>query len=166
MRYTADWYATDSRFDAMASRLDNPARILDFGAINTDTAVKLIARWPGCSAVVVGDEIDSLSSTRITAIPKRLTPSQIGKLGPFDVTLALSVLHHCVQWRNYLNVLRNSAPTLFIETAHPDEDLPNAKAHKHTADMISAVQAIGEPIASTAGYDSRFQRTLWLVQSS
>lgn len=166
MRYTADWYATDPRFDAIASRLGGPARILDFGAINTVTAEKLIAPWPECSAVVVGDEIDTPSTPRIEVVPNRLTAGQVGKLGPFDVTLALSVLHHCIQWKNYLNVLRNSAPVLFIETAHPDEDLPNAKAHRHTAEMTAAVEAIGKPIAYTDGYDSRYQRTLWLVQSS
>lgn len=166
MRYTADWYATDPRFDAIASRIKSPNRILDFGAISTDTAEKLTLKWPKAEVVVVGDEIDTPSTPRIEVVPNRLTAGQVGKLGPFDVTLALSVLHHCVQWKNYLSVLRNSAPILFIETAHPDEDLPKAKAHKHTAEMIAAVEAIGKPIAYADGYDNRYQRTLWLVRSS
>jgi hypothetical protein len=101
----------------------------------------------------------------ITVIAKRVTPAGIRKMGAFDVTLALSVLHHLPRWRSYLDVLRQSAPILFIETAHPTETLPKAKAHGHTAEMIAEMLDIGaEPICETPGYDAAFMRTTWVVR--
>lgn len=165
MRYTTEWYQTDPRIDVIAQFVDSPRRILDFGALSTATAHKLVDRFPA-DVLVVDDTISTPSSDRIHVIGERMTPAGIKKLGRFDVTLALSVLHHLTRWRQYLAALQHSAPLLFVETAHPSEDLPKAKAHKRTPEMIAHLETIGKPIGLTEGYDSRFRRTLWLVQSS
>lgn len=166
-RYTTEWYASDPRIEPILANIGTSGRVLDFGAFSTATAQTLAARFPAAEFVVVDDTIQAdRSFPRIDVIAKRMTPAGITKLGRFDATLALSVLHHLTHWRQYLTALQKSAPILFVETAHPDEDLPKAKAHRHTADMIAHIETIGRPIRYTPGYDPRYQRTLWLVQSS
>ena len=82
---------------------------------------------------------------------EQLTPPAIRKLGPFDVALCLSVLHHQPKWRAYLNALCASAELVFVETAHPDEVLPKAVAHGQSRAITKELESAPSVIIAHSG---------------
>lgn len=165
MRYTADWYDTDARFDAIADYLGDrhPHHVLDFGALNSVMADRFVTRY-GSHVTAVDDALNGGTAPNgVTYIGKRLGPAAIRKLPRQDVTLCLSVLHHQPQWRNYLDALRSISDLLFVETAHPDENLPTAAAHHKSPQICAYLQTHATPIGSSPGYDPTYSRTLWVI---
>lgn len=135
-------------------------KVLEFGALDGWFSQQLTEKLAADCTVV--DDNPNLSGANV--INKRLTATDIRKLGSFDVVLALSVLHHVPQWKSTLNALLNAAPVVFIETAHPDETLPKAVNHSASAQIVKAVEDAGAiSITQTPGYDSRFTRDLWVI---
>lgn len=162
-----------TRYAAIARVLDAaiPGRphILDFGAYGCYFGTRLAEDF-SASVVAVDPEpflVESYREPRrgtIALINRRLAASEIPDLGEFDAALCLSVLHHLPDWRDYLDALLASATILFVETPHPDETLPEAKAHSHTRDIIAAMEALNAvPIAETPGWDRDFVRTTWRI---
>lgn len=156
------------RYDAIARQLAGRSgfTVLDLGAHagyfslrlaeQFDARVTAVDDWPGLSRAVAGEP-------RVTAVPRRLTPGQVRGLGPFDVVLALSVLHHIPDWPGMLDALREAAGVLMIETPDPAEVLPKAVAHG--PELAAAVYALpGEVIAWTPGHRSRILRPLKAVR--
>ncbi len=158
------------RYQAIATYLrENPIgdgtgfTVFDFGAFNGYFSRRLAEDFDArCTAV---DDNPALTPyPGVEAINRRITPTDIG--GPYDVVIAMSVLHHLEDWRDYLNALIEAGTVVFIEVAHPDENLPKAKAH-HTSRAINrAVKAKklgGQIIAETPGYDPRCVRPLVVI---
>jgi 2-polyprenyl-3-methyl-5-hydroxy-6-metoxy-1,4-benzoquinol methylase len=84
--------------------------------------------------------------------------------GAWDVTLLLSVLHHMRDWRRALAAVLRFSGVAFVELPDARERLPNAAMHHETAAMHEAVAAAGGvQIASTEGFDARFQRRMFVV---
>lgn len=165
MRYEPAWYDLDTRFDHIAEYLgDRPVHhVLDFGALNTIMAQRFTARY-NAHVTVVDDALNGGTVLdNVTYIGKRLGPAAIRKLPHQDVTLCLSVLHHQPQWRNYLDALHSISGVLFVETAHPDEELPNAAAHQKSPAILAELANRGTPLCETPGYDDRYTRTLWAI---
>ena len=148
-----------------AHAVDLPIKVLDFGAWGAYFVNRLGEDFDAqCTAVDNTGITDAAAS--VTVIDKHLTPSELEALGEFDVALCLNVFHHQKNWRRYFAALRNAAPILFVETAHPDETLPKAVAHNMSTQITRAMeQAGGTVLTETPGYDTRFNRPLWVIDS-
>ena len=71
---------------------------------------------------------------------RALDADAIGKLPPYDVVLALSVLHHMSDWRDALREIRKLARRLVIvEVPHPDERLTTPAARNELGDLYAEV---------------------------
>ena len=139
-------------------------KVLEFGALDGWFSQQLTEHLDAECTVV--DDNPSLEGSRLNVINKRLTATEIRKLGKFDVVLALSVLHHVPQWKATLNALLNAAPVAFIETAVPDETLPKAVNHAASEQIIKAVQDAGAiSISRNPGYDAKYMRDLWVIDN-
>ncbi len=148
-----------------------PERIsvaVDFGA-HAGTLIRKLALDGLTSSGVAIDGYSGLSGdSRITAINRDVTPRELGKIireQPGNTTvIALSVLHHLPEWEKYLGAISRNAKTAFVETANPDEVLPEAVAHGDSGKIIRAVEKLGGvPVGESAGWDSRFMRTTWRI---
>lgn len=156
------------RFDAIAEYLGDRRgfTVLDFGAYGGYFSARLADQFDAdCTAV--DDSKYLTEAPGVTTIRDRLTPAEIRKLGDFDVTLCLSVLHHIPKWKDTLAALLDSAPIVFVETANPDETLPKATAHKHSAAIAAAIEeAGGVELTRTPGYDASQTRPLWVIDNT
>lgn len=139
-------------------------RCLDLGAYAGYFSIRL-ARQFDADVVAIDNwrGLRTVDHPNIEIINRRVTPDEVRALGPFDVTLALSVLHHIPEWADMIDALRSvTTGTLFVETADPTETLPKAVAH--CPELYDTVVALdGEPIAHTNGHRSEIKRTLWKV---
>lgn len=167
-RYSPAWYDTDPRFAAMCDYMaDRPVQhVLDFGALNNRMAARFVHRY-GCHVVAVDDSDELTPATGVDIDRRRLAPSDIRKLGHYDVTLALSVLHHQKQPKNCLRALMDISDVLFIEVPHPDEILPGVDTHKHSPTILAEI-AKHHPkhLCDTPGWDDRYQRSLWVIDQT
>lgn len=153
------------RFDAIAAYLGDARDFtaLDFGAYGNYFSARLVEQF-GAHCTAVDDTTGLTESPGIKVINRRLPMSDLVDLGPFDVALCLSVLHHLPNWPAYLNALETMAPLVFVETSHPSEVLPKAKAHGDAGMIYAAVEkAGGKVLTTTPGYDSRYERPLWVI---
>ncbi|AEK09402.1 methyltransferase [Mycobacterium phage LittleE] len=145
---------------------EDDARVLDLGAYSGYFSHRLADRF-GFRVVAADDNPDLHPGRNVQVINRRLTPDEIRALGHFDAVLCLSVLHHQPNWRDYLTALQDVGDHLLIETSHPAEHLPSARAQDQAADIESAVRAIASGIvAYTPGYDHSQRRPLWVVANS
>ena len=159
---------SEARLAAITEYLDgrHGFTVLELGALDGYFSTQLAEQF-GAHATAVDDSRHLTDTPGVTAIHSRLTATEIRKLGQFDVTLCLSVLHHLTAWKSTLNALLDSAPIVFIETAHPNETLPKAAAHKHSAAITAAVEkAGGVDIAHTPGYDPKHSRPLFVIDTT
>lgn len=159
---------SDTRFDAIAAYLGGRRgfTVFELGALDGYFSHRLAAQFDArCTAA---DDSKHLTETPgVTAIRERLSPTQIRALGQFDVALCLSVLHHLTNWRATLNAVRNAAPVLFVETAHPDENLPKAGNHQASPQINTALEKLGGTVLTeTPGHDHRYTRPLWVIDST
>lgn len=139
--------------------------VLDFGAGGGYFTARLVEDFDAIVTAVESDpkaQPNLADSGAATIIAEHATPDRLKKLGRFDMVLALSVLHHCPQWRATLNTLRDAADILFVETADPREWLPKARAHTHSAAICSAVTD-GKILIETPGHDTRYTRALRVI---
>lgn len=156
------------RYEAIAGYLGDARDFtaLDFGAYGNYFSARLVEQFNArCTAV--DDTTGLAESPGVSVVNRRLSAQELKDLGPYDVALCLSVLHHLTDWRVYLDALLDIAPVLFVETAHPDEVLPKAKAHSQSREIESALDALaaegGTILTFTPGYDSRHARPLWVI---
>ncbi|WP_306365456.1 bifunctional 2-polyprenyl-6-hydroxyphenol methylase/3-demethylubiquinol 3-O-methyltransferase UbiG [Nocardia sp. CC227C] len=157
------------RYKAIADYLGDDMRgfhVLDLGAYNGYFSRRLAEDF-GAHCVAADDYVGLTDAPGVKAVRKRLSMPELTSLGSFDVVLCLSVLHHLPDWRAYLDALVSMAPLVFIETAHPDEVLPKAKAHGQSREIEAAVDALagahGTMLAFTPGHDARHARPLWVI---
>lgn len=164
MRYSAEWYATDRRYQAIVDYLAGRRNlhVLDFGCFNSYYAARLAAEY--AHHVVAVDNTPLEPAEGVAIVNKHLGPKDIRRLGHFDVGLCLSVLHHQKQPRNYLNTLLAVCDVLFVEAANPAEVLPGVDTHKNSATILADI-AKHHPTAlcETPGWDSQHMRTLWVI---
>ena len=106
-RYSGDrrlpaWESDRKRRTLHLPGFRNPRRVLlswlaeDFGA--------------SCTAV---DDYEDWFLPGVTVINERLTADQLARLGSFDVVLGLSVLHHVLDWRRYLDAYSPPEPSFY-----------------------------------------------------
>lgn len=161
------------RYAAIAERLygHEGFTVLDVGAYNGYFSLRLAEEF-GASVVAADTHrglrrsLAEAGDDRVRGVYEKLTPARVREMGPFDVVLCLSVLHHVPEWEPLLEALHDSTRVLFVETATPKETLPKAIAHSDSARITDAVAALGgEVIARTAGYKSRKLRPLRMIGS-
>lgn len=153
------------RFQAIAEYLGDKTGFtcLDFGAYGGYFSARLAEQF-NATVTAVDDSPYLTEATGVTVINQRLTPAELRHLGTFDVALCLSVLHHLKNWRATLNALLDAAPILFVETAHPDENLPKAGNHKASQHIQDAVEKAGGVVLThTPGYDKRHMRSIYVI---
>lgn len=88
--------------------------------------------------------------------------SLLASLGRFDVTLALSILHHMKDGVAAFDLLRGMSGRLFVEIPHPNE-----RGVANACDLTPVVKVLesdGVPIVESPGYDRRYRRTVWLLK--
>ncbi len=158
---------SDARLSAIGEYLGDARGFtcLEFGALDGYFSARLADQY-GAQCTAVDDSQHLAGTPGVTLINERLTPTQIRKLGTFDVVLCLSVLHHLPQWKATLSALLDAAPLVFVETANTGETLPKAKAHGSSASIHAAVEdAGGIELCRTPGYDASFDRPLWVIDN-
>lgn len=148
----------EGRYAAILPYVPEGARVLDFGAFTGYFSHRL-ADERNATCVAVAPE--ALPYRGVTAIPEVLSVNDLRRLGRFDVTLGLSVLHHCEPWRDYFDALCDSADTVIVEVPHPDERFSHCPADK-VADIAGGVA--GSVLCLTAGYQTALLRPTVLVK--
>lgn len=164
-RYSPTWYECDPRFDAITTYLGDrtPHHVLDFGALNNRMAARFVQRY-GCHVVAIDDSTELTATPGVDVDRRRLGATELRRLGHFDATTALSVLHHQKQPRSCLRALLDISTVLFVEIPHPDEILPGVDTHKHTPALHSEIEKLGGTIiCETPGWDSRFLRNTYAI---
>ena len=162
-RDAASRYAAIAEYLRTAPPFDQPLTVLDFGAYGGYFSARLTEEF-GAQCTAVDDSPFLKEIAGVEIIPQRLTPGEVSRLGPFDVALCLSVLHHLTQWRTTLKALRKVSTVLFVETANPDETLPRAAVHSASPAIHSTMaEAGGVILTETPGYDAKFMRPLWVL---
>lgn len=158
----------DGRYRAIRKYLeDNPIEpgfsVLDFGAWNGYFSRRLADDFDAnCTAVDNVPELEPYPG--VAVINRRIQPDEI--TGTYDVVIAMSVLHHLENWRDYFAKFLEVAPVVFLEVAAPSEVLPKAKAHNNSKAIMRSVKAKklgGTVIAETPGYDSKHLRPLIVI---
>lgn len=156
----------EGRYRAIAERLSGRSGFtaLDLGAHQGYFSHRLADEFG--ADVTAADDCPALQPhDGVTVIRKRLSAAEIMKLGHFDVSLCLSVLHHVPRWRDTVDALLAVSDALFVETAVPEESLPTAVAHSASAAITSYVESLGGRILTyTPGYDPEFSRPLWVIE--
>jgi hypothetical protein len=136
-------------------------RVLDFGAAEGWWSIH--AAELGCQVVAVEpDRLPADLPATVQPVRRRLEGDQLREYGRFDVTLALSILHHLDGWHGTLDVLTDitDGPT-FVEVAHPDE--------QGVAGTPETRQAIWDHLAGlpvlcrTRGWDTSRMRPLYRI---
>lgn len=163
----------NGRYEAIAQYirdregLPNDMRVLDFGA-QSGYFSQRIAEDFGGHVVAIESNRKALAHlaghknirTRIA----HYTPDQLRNLGHFDVVLALSVLHHQPNWREYLDALTEIGTVVFVEVSHPDEQLPRAVAQGEAARITEAISDLTQTVLTeTPGYDEAHLRPLFVI---
>ena len=133
--------------------------MLELGALDGYFS-KHLAETHKAQCTAVDDNPHLQESPGVTVVQDRLSATAIRKLGPFDVALCLSVLHHLPQWKATLNALLDAAPVVIVESAHPDEALPKAGNHKASADILAAIENVGGPCSSSTAPNLKPKPTL------
>ena len=164
----------NGRYEAIAQYLrdreglPNDMRVLDFGAQSGYFSQRLHEEFGGHIVAIESNRKALAHLAGHKGIRTRIahyTPDQLRNLGHFDVVLALSVLHHQPNWREYLDALTEIGTVVFVEVSHPDEQLPRAVAQGDAEAIFEAVAeaAHSSPIAETAGYDESQLRPLYVI---
>jgi hypothetical protein len=164
------------RYEAIASYLrerddlPNTLRILDFGALDGYFSQRLAEEF-GANVVAIEQNRKALAHLaghkQIRTRIAYYTPEQVRGLGHFDVVLALSVLHHQPNWRDFLAAFQEVGDIVFVEVSHPDETLPRAVAHRDAETIFETVAeaAHGSPLVETPGYDESHERPLYVIDT-
>jgi hypothetical protein len=136
-------------------------RVLDFGAAEGWWSIQ--AAGLGCQVVAVEpDRLPTDLPADVQPVRRRLEGDQLREFGRFDVTLALSILHHLDDWRGTLDVLTDITwgPT-FVELAHPDEQgvAGTREARQEAWDLLAGLT----PLCRTRGWDTSRMRPLYRI---
>lgn len=165
-----------SRYEAIRDYLKvfGPAEglALDFGAAEGYFTARLTEDFPDLAVLAIDDNrqlrrnVHRLRGVRVEA--RRVPPQQLPDVFRGHtprVVLLLSVLHHLVDWDVLLQYLGTcGTEVMFVELAEPEEDLPRAVSHVHTADMHAVMENLeAEVIAETPGYRSDVLRRLYVI---
>lgn len=160
----------EGRYNAIAGYLEglDRFRALDLGAHSGYFSMRLAEEFSAqVTAVDDAAELREAASRGIpglTCVHERVSPESLRALGPFDVTLCLSVLHHVTWWRSMVKMLHGQSEILFVEIPDPREDLPGAVAH--SSEIGTVVNMLGgQKIFECPGYDARYVRPLYVVDS-
>jgi hypothetical protein len=150
----------EGRYAAISPHVPEGSIVLDFGSERGYFAHRLAAER-GCFVVAVDPKAEPRPGVRV--VHEKLGPAGIRTLRAFNAALALSVLHHCVPWRDHLDALMDAAPLLFIETPHPDEVLRRVPRDR-VVELYDHVLTLGPVICETGGvYDASILRPTVMV---
>lgn len=141
------------------SALRQPFTVLDLGAAEGYFAQRIAEEY---GATVLAIDAAKHPDTRVrrgrvVRRVRRITAETLPELGSYDVVLALSVLHHCPDWRVLLPALVTATRAhLFLETPDPAEQLRVAAARAELGELAAAVGAIAPAVlARTPGIYAR-----------
>lgn len=140
--------------------------VIDFGAYRGRLANDL-ADSHKLFGVAIEGEYDLMHGDRVTNVREHVTPRRLGSIirdYPNATVLALSVLHHLPEWRKYVGAIERNASYAFIETAHPDEVLPDAVAHDQSAAITAWCEKRGVKIHESPGWDRSQLRPTWFTE--
>lgn len=168
-RECADRYKVIKRVLAL---LPTPFRLLDFGAHTGWFARRVVGDFD--SVVTAVDDYGGLRGTaseQLVVVNRRLTAGDLRQLPRHDVALALSVLHHCKDWRRLLEQIRACRQFAIIEVPHPKERWMRSAAARHElAEIHDTVAGLASARLGTftrTGRDgSVHHRPLFLVPGS
>lgn len=125
--------------------LQHPFSAMDLGANAGYFSVRLAEDFD-CHVTAIDDyaPLASIASDRIDVLSRKMTAVQMSKLKRHDVTIALSVLHHMLDWREVLNDLVACRHGSIIEVPNPDEKWFKMAKARHE------IEAIHTAVRSTA----------------
>jgi CTP-dependent riboflavin kinase len=158
------------RFSVIAAQLATlrkPFSVLDLGAAGGYFAVRLAEEFGAAVLAVDTHAVPECSPSKgsVRSIVQTATPQSLRDLGSFDVILALSVLHHCEDWRGVLAQLRGMARSaLIVETPHKSEVLRRARWRERLGIIDDAVSRIGSSIGTAPGiYQQQHARKIRII---
>lgn len=129
--------------------------VLDVGANSGYFSLRLTEDFSAkCTAVDSEPSLRKAEGKIERVIGTRFgSADEIRALGPFDVVLCLSVLHHVPWWREMLDAALEISSRLYVETPHPDEYLDGHVVSD--PEVYHAVSALnGEILCRTEGNPS------------
>jgi len=156
------------RYQAIVSQLSGLPEgfsVLDVGAQSGYFAVRMAAEL-GARAVAADGDVRLAEGLKLMGAENKvhsvhtfLAPGDITGLGPFDVGLCLSVLHHVDWWWEMLTELLDNCSMVFVETAMPEEvlDPKTVLRRRETLETVRGL-AEGNPLCLVPGYDKRVLR--------
>lgn len=162
----------EGRYAAMAKHFPGTGfTLFDLGASSGYFPLRAAHEYN--AQCVAADPIPALSTTlqeagdsRVTGVFENLSPEQVRGMGPFDVGVCFSVLHHLPEWREMLKALRAHCALLFVECAVAEEgtDIPDAS---RAGEIDKAVRAMAsEVVCHTPGIGGKVLRPMYLVRKS
>lgn len=178
------WRDASGRYEAikryLVARMGTDARqlppepsVFELGAYNGYFCRRLADDFGSrCTAVdgqpFLQDYQSPTGGGSVTAARRLMDPQAITATGEHDIVMAMSVLHHWPNWREYAEALINVGRVVFIETANPHEKLSGeargiaAAAHDYFAkDLGAKVVAETLPMAS----HGTVTRPMWVVDN-
>ncbi|MEX2599276.1 MAG: class I SAM-dependent methyltransferase [Dehalococcoidia bacterium] len=118
-----------SRYGPIFARLDgmDAPRVLDLGANAGYFGLRVAHDFPEASVLLADDypllkvmvQSNALPNTQCMA--QRLPPARVRDLGPFDLVIAYSVLHHCPDPIGMLDSILGATRHALIELPAPEE---------------------------------------------
>jgi hypothetical protein len=149
-----------TRYQAIAPHILPRQSILDFGAHRGYFAHRLAAELD-CSVMAVDPQAEPAPG--VAVMRKKLSAPELRNLGRFDATLALSVLHHCDPWEEFLEAILASAPRVFIEIPHPRERLRTVPQSR-CREIHDRLSGTGTVLCETGGvYQKELLRPLIMI---
>ena len=154
---------------------DDSLYLVDFGGWNGRFSYELFERGNINGATLIEGDYVPLARANcpsVEVVREHVTPRALGTIirgvdhrdGGVVTVLALSVLHHLTDWKKYVGAIERNADYAFIETAHPDEVLPEAVAHDQSDAIWRWCEKRGRKVHESPGWDSRYLRPTWFME--
>jgi hypothetical protein len=159
-----------TRYEAIAGECAHLAAgftVVDVGAQRGYFSVRMADQLGATVTAVDGDALRDglweMPHERVTGVYRNLEPGDLEKLGPFDVGLCLSVLHHVPWWPQMVEELMDACSLVFFEVAVPGENLAwISERTEGTSRMVRELPGARE-ICRVPGFDTRFMRPTYVV---
>lgn len=147
----------EDRYAAIREALGEPGAftVADIGAYSGWFARRIAGDYPDARVTAIDDQplLAAAAGPQVTVIPRRLDTAGLWALPRHDVTLALSVLHHIVDFAAALEAVRACRLLALVEVPHPDERWMRRAAGRHRLGELHDL------VAASGTLLGRFERT-------